>query len=141
MTPEITASVIAAFTALVAVIIGPFITLRASKNQLLGSMRQAWINSLRDTIAEFCAKAYVGHGNIGALLTQDDALRHSARLARMQHMQTTRELLTKIRLLLNPNEPDHKQLYRMAATTAPLRRGRSSLTLSICWRAQAEDRE
>jgi len=56
METEVITSIIAAITALVAVVIGPFIMIRAQKNQMLGPMRQAWINDLRDSVAEYLAR-------------------------------------------------------------------------------------
>ncbi|MDX2300878.1 MAG: hypothetical protein NW204_14240, partial [Xanthomonadaceae bacterium] len=107
------ASIIAAVTALVAVAIGPFLTIRASKTQMLGPMRQAWINSLRDTVVEFPAKVHIGALQSGALLSPDDTVRHLAELARVEHQQQTYQLKAKIALLVNPKEAEHGELMRL----------------------------
>ena len=59
-------SIIAAFTALVAVIVGPIVSFKIAKRQISASTvtisRQHWINDLRDAIADFNAKASMIYG-------------------------------------------------------------------------------
>lgn len=114
MAPEVIASIVAAITALVAVAVGPFLTIRASKTQMLGPMRQAWINSLRDTVAEFSASIHVGPYQVTALLAQDDSIRHTAEAEKHNRVQNTYRLKEKICLLINPKEEDHQELVRLA---------------------------
>ena len=114
---QVVASLIAAATALVAVIVGPFISFKASKRQMLGPMRQAWINSLRDTIAEYTSKIRLGMPQPSALLAPDDALRHQAQSERAEHLQSVLQLKAKIALLINPKEADHTELVRLAQVT------------------------
>lgn len=114
MQPEVIASIVSAVTALVAVIIGPFITLRASKNQLLGPMRQAWINDLRNAVAEFSARINLGYEAVASTFAHEDSVRHDAMTLRTQHIQSTYQLLAKIILLVNPKEPEHQELVRLA---------------------------
>lgn len=114
MAPEVIASIVAAVTALVAVIVGPFLTIRASKTQMLGPMRQAWINSLRDTVSEFSASIHVGSYQVSALLAQDDNIRHAAEAAKHDRVQKTYQLKEKICLLINPKEEEHQELVRLA---------------------------
>ena len=114
---QVVASVIAAATALVAVILGPFISFNASKRQMLGPMRQTWINSLRDTIAEYTAKIGMGVPQPSALLASDDDLRHKAQSERMEHLQTVLQLKAKIALLINPKEVDHQEIVRLTEVT------------------------
>lgn len=115
-TPEaqIVASIIASIIALVAVVIGPFITFRASKRQMLGPMRQVWINSLRDTVAEFSAKIRLGQPQVSALLASDDSLRHQAQMLLAGRRQEVVQLNARIVLLTNPQEADHRELVRLA---------------------------
>ena len=101
MAPQVIASIVAAFTALVAVAVGPFLTIRASKTQMLGPMRQAWINSLRDTIAEFSSSIYEGLYQVSALLAQDDNIRHTAEATKHDRVQKTYQLKEK-------NMPPHQ---------------------------------
>lgn len=114
MEPEVIASIIAAATALVAVVVGPLVTIRASKTQMLGPMRQAWINSLRDTVAEYSARIHAGKPQPTALLSPDDSVRHAAQVACAEHVQSTFQLQAKIILLINPNEVEHQELVRLA---------------------------
>jgi hypothetical protein len=109
--PEVVASIIAAATALVAVVIGPFVTMRASKNQMLGPMRQAWINDLRDTIAEFCSvvSSRLPTGSI----SPDDQLRRTAQQDIQAAISRVSQLQAKITLLINPKECDHMELVRL----------------------------
>lgn len=111
--PQVIASIVAAVTALVAVAIAPFVTIRASKRQMLGPMRQAWINSLRDTVAEYTAKIDTGIPQTGAVLATDDSLRHAAVMERLEHQQLVYQLKSKIVLLINPNESNHVELTRL----------------------------
>ncbi|MFZ3017944.1 MAG: hypothetical protein WA056_05770 [Gallionella sp.] len=114
MPAEVIASIIAAATALVAVVVGPFLTIRASKAQMLGPMRQAWINSLRDAVAEYAARIHAGQPEPSALLERDVATRHAAQIGRAEHVQSTYQLQAKIALLINPNESEHIELVRLA---------------------------
>jgi hypothetical protein len=114
MAPEVIASIIAAATALVAVIVGPLVTIRASKTQMLGPMRQAWINNLREAVAEYSARIHAGQPQSAALLSLHDSVRHAAEVVRAEHIQTTYQLQAKIILLINPNESDRQELVRLA---------------------------
>ena len=115
-------SLISACTALVASIVAPFVTLSVARRQfnatVLSANRQKWIESLRDLLAElislFVAALVVkskwkdtwnkGLGPLDA----DPAL--IAKLERIVLVEW------KIRLLINPAEPDHQQLYRAIDT-------------------------
>lgn len=110
---QVIASIIAAVTALVAVVVAPFVTLRATKSQMLGPMRQAWINSLRDTVAEYTARIDAGIPQTAAVLAPDDSLRHAAVMERMEHYQQVYQLKSKITLLINPKEANHIELVRL----------------------------
>lgn len=111
---QLAASLIAAATALLAVMVGPFISFRASKRQMLGPMRQAWINNLREAVAEYTAKIRLGMPQPSALLAPDDALRHQAQSERAAHLQSIIQLNAQISLLINPKEADHTELVRLA---------------------------
>ncbi len=79
---------------------------------MLGPMRQAWINSLRDTVSEFIASVYVGHLETG-VLSRDDQVREAATAARHAHFQKTVQLKEKIALLSNYKEREHQELVRL----------------------------
>jgi hypothetical protein len=97
--------------AVLAVFFGPLISLWLAKRQIASSaevankqiiapMRQAWINNLRDHVAELTGDALhyftAGHDFKG-----------------YQNLQRLTFLESKIQLMLNPNEPDHQRLEWM----------------------------
>ena len=109
-------SVISACTALVASIVGPIVTLAVARRQfnatVLSANRQKWIETLRDMIAELTSllvaalvvksqwkeKWDKGRGALNA---------DSALLEKLERIVLAQ---SKIRLLLNPTEPDHQRL-------------------------------
>lgn len=113
MQPEVLASIIAAATALVAVIVGPFLTSRASKNHMLGPMRQAWINSLRDTVAEFIAHVYIARSHVVASTTDPLEVKRAQEIEDRNRVQLAIQLKENISLLINPKETDHQELVRL----------------------------
>jgi hypothetical protein len=111
-------SLISACTALVASVVGPIVTLTVAKRQInanvLSANRQKWIDSLRDMLAELISLLVggwvitsrgteKGDGPLGAIAA-DRALEE--KLERIVLVQW------KIRLLINPSEPDHQELHR-----------------------------
>ncbi|HEU5395102.1 MAG TPA: hypothetical protein VFV36_09915, partial [Candidatus Methylomirabilis sp.] len=110
-------SFVASCTALVASIFGPLVTLTVARRQFAASVlsanRQRWIESLRDSIAEFISllitavvvkarwKEKWDKGR--SVLAAEPALMH--KVGRMVFVQS------KIRLLMNPTEADHQQLF------------------------------
>ncbi|MEZ0247348.1 MAG: hypothetical protein ACAH09_12000 [Methylophilaceae bacterium] len=113
MAPEVIASIIAASTALVAVVIGPFFMIRASKIQMLGPMRQTWINNLRDTVGEFVAHVYIARWHIVAATSAPDETRRTQEIEDRNRVQLAYQLKEKISLLINPKEEDHIELIRL----------------------------
>lgn len=97
-------AIISAFTALCAVLLGPLVAIRTANIQariaVLSNNRQVWINTLRDTLAEFSSTARV----LGLANEYSDALEKIQRLSFLEE---------KARLLLNPNEDDHKSLFKL----------------------------
>jgi len=101
-------SIIAAFTALVAVIVGPIVSFKIAKRQISASTvtisRQHWINDLRDAIADFNAKASMIYG----LKSNNYADEHS-----IPKIEELVQLNYKIELLINPNEEDHAKIVKI----------------------------
>jgi hypothetical protein len=111
-------SVISACTALVASVLGPAVTLAVAKRQVnanvLSANRQKWIESVRDLLAELISLFTLagvlratwkdgwaqGMGPVAA----DAALR--------EKLERLVLVTSKIRLMINPAEPDHQELYR-----------------------------
>src|SRR5262249_55058658 len=104
-------------------ILGPIVTLYVAKSQfnarVLSANRQKWIETLRDQIAELISllvavlvvkQQWKGRWNKGLeAVAADPTL--LAKLERIVLVQW------KIRLLLNPTEPDHQQLYELMEAT------------------------
>jgi hypothetical protein len=100
--------ILSLIVALLAVFVGPIISQQISRRQTLSSlevankqvvapMRQAWINSLRDLLAEF-AGATLHYWAAGYDLRVDAEY---LRLTLLEH---------KIRLMLNAKEEDHREV-------------------------------
>jgi hypothetical protein len=101
-------AMVAAVTALCAVILGPLVSMWAAAKQsrvaVLSANRQAWINSLRELLAE-CMST-------GALIHLADwSTRPQAEFE--QKMERLSFLISKIRLMLNPKEDDHERLTEL----------------------------
>jgi hypothetical protein len=111
-------SVVSACTALVATIAGPLVTLVVAKRQfnatVLSGNRQKWIESLRDLLAEMISLMVAiivvksnwpgkWNGGMDAIAANPELLGKLERVVQVQW---------KIRLLINPHEDDHQELYR-----------------------------
>lgn len=95
----------------IAVFVGPLISLRIARRQVMSSfevankqiiapMRQAWINDLRDLIAELTSSALYYY--VAGFEDRND--KEYQRLTHLEH---------KIQLMLNPKEEDHKKLEQL----------------------------
>jgi hypothetical protein len=144
---------LAAATALAAAVIGPLVTiyatnkqnqttLRVARDQISASTvsasRQKWIDSLRDTIAEFLAVA--GQQSYLALKDEGAAWADDASAQRVVLLRA------RIALLINPRETDHRELFQMVTELMSLvramrdpaaRRRSSELHHDITEKAQA----
>ena len=87
--------------ALAAVVVGPIMASRNSKREIIAPMRQAWINSLRDRLAEFMS--LLMHYAIGEASG-------TSRDFSSNDYKVIHKLQTSIELMLNPTEDDHKKL-------------------------------
>ena len=126
-------SFVSACTALAASIIGPIVTLRVARRQfnanVLSTNRQKWIETLRDMVAELISlivsalvirsawKIKWGKGR--GPLREDKAL-----LIKLERIVLVE---SKIRLLLNPTEADHQQLYQAIETSIKRLKAEESL--------------
>ena len=101
-------AVLSLIVAGVAVFVGPIISfivakrqiassLATSHKQIIAPMRQAWINSLRDLLAEFTSKAL--HYHVAGFEERKDS--------EYQHLTL---LEHRTQLMLNPAEDDHIEL-------------------------------
>jgi hypothetical protein len=95
-----TIALISAVTALCAVILAPLVSMWSADKQarvsVLSTNRQAWINALRDTIAEF--------SSIGWMISLHRDTELVVKSERLFYLED------KIHLMLNPTEAEHQQL-------------------------------
>lgn len=100
--------------AALAVFFGPFITMKISRRQfelsrriadkqIVAPMRQAWINDLREKIAELSSSALHYWNKDWSSIPDSDERKDTEqkRLTQLEH---------EIELLINPSEADHKEL-------------------------------
>jgi hypothetical protein len=110
-------SLVSACTALVASILGPFVTVAVAKRQIAASVistnRHKWIGELRDMVAELISlisavvivrSRWKGPWNRGLAAIEEDS-RLIEKFERIMLVQW------KIRLLLNPNEGQDMELH------------------------------
>lgn len=115
-----TIPILSLLVAILAIIVGPLISwiiarrqieasIRNIKQQVLGPMRQAWINNLREMIAEVTSNC-LHYWQTGTFEDLDND--QYKRITDIEH---------KIRLMINPKEPNHtkllKSIGKMVATT------------------------
>ena len=107
MTNPTTAEIISLMSmlvALVALVVGPIVTLRVAKRQIVSPIRQKWIDELRQLMSEYlseCQGAIVFDEGKGLLNVDNADKEIFLRLLFLEH---------KLGLMLNPQETDHVQL-------------------------------
>ncbi len=115
-----TIALVAAVTALCSVLLGPLVSLWVAQKQasvsVLSANRQAWINTLRDQIAEFLSILAVIHAGEWGQRTEKEYDEELKRLIL---------LVSKIKLMLNPKEEDHKRLSSLLSQAAQTVRARA----------------
>ncbi len=92
-------SFLAMLVSLVAVIIGPIVTFKVAKRQIVSPIRQKWIDELRELISEYlseCEKLLV--------LGEDGLLNKEKTYTRLLYLEQ------KLKLMLNPKEERHIEL-------------------------------
>lgn len=105
--PNIQASDIVSFLAmlvsLAAVVIGPIVTFKVAKRQIVSPIRQKWIDELRELISEYLSECerLIALGEDGILNKEDTDKSTFKRLLYLQQ---------KLKLMLNPNELKHTEL-------------------------------
>ena len=102
-------AVVSAITALVAVIVGPIITLLVARKQINASVlsgnRQQWINRLRDELASLVAIVHhLPSAHANESISTDAAIEKYGEF--VEKAQT-------VKLLINPKEPDHTNLVKL----------------------------
>lgn len=103
-------SLLAMLVSLAAVIVGPIVTFKVAKRQIVSPIRQKWIDELRELISEFlseCEKLLV-LGRDGILNQEEVDEKIFARLLYLER---------KLELMLNPNEGKHNELLEIVKKT------------------------
>ncbi|NQU44995.1 hypothetical protein HQ520_17045 [bacterium] len=130
-----TIPILSLIVAALAVFIGPIISfivakrqitssLAATQKQITAPMRQAWINSLRDLLADLASRAL--HYYCAGYEDRDDA--------EYQHITL---LEHRVQLMLNPNEEDHATLAELTGLMIrALERGREGRESFPCYHTQ-----
>jgi hypothetical protein len=109
---SIDSGIVSAITALVVVIVSPLISIYVAKKQInstvLSANRQAWINCLRNELAELVTIVrHVPPAYAANSITNPEAI--------SKHGELT-EKIELVKLLINPNEPDHQELVRLISS-------------------------
>jgi hypothetical protein len=109
---DINLAMVSAITALFAVIFGPLISIYITNKQInstvLSANRQAWINCLRNELAELVTIVrHVPPAYAANSITTPEAI--------SKHGELT-EKIELVKLLINPNEPDHQELVRLISS-------------------------
>ena len=113
MQTEVVASIIAAVTALVAVVASPILAARTGKNQMIGPMRQAWINDLRDNLSLYISRLSINRWH-GAPSGQESSVEYERKEAEdILRIKEAVRLREKLLLLLNPGEQEHIDLAKL----------------------------
>ena len=90
-------SILSAFTALFAVLVGPWLQFRASRRTIVSGYRQQWIDSLRNEFAKFQA----GVAMFGTSFSESGDVKRTV------------ESSNRINLMLNHDEPLHREFYQL----------------------------
>jgi hypothetical protein len=106
-----------------AVFVGPIISARIAKRQIVAPLRQEWTNSLRKLIAEICSRG-ADYRHIGAESPLDNELR------------TIFALSIEIELFLDPADKSHKKLLGEIQNMVMLLKGTLPDDDSKFWKAR-----
>lgn len=103
-----TAEWLSALTALVAVVVGPFVSVYITKRQIqmsaVSSSCVEWIKQLRDLVAELLAEYR---------FVDFDSVPGQTPKVLKATLQRLFRIETQIKLMLNPDETEHKELMRV----------------------------
>ncbi len=98
---------IEAIIALLAVLVGPAVAIIVAKLQIKASLvsanRQAWINDLRRTLADYMGKQVVWSH-------RENPVSEAERHVYVTELEQLQSLLSRAEMLLNPDERGHQEL-------------------------------
>lgn len=108
--------------ALTAVIVGPIVSFKLARSQLISPIRQKWIDDLRELMSTLLSKC-----RAAVILNEGGGLLER----RKPNEELFGEILfleQKLQLMLNPNETDHQQLIEhVRQITDTVQHGASNL--------------
>ncbi|EHT4943367.1 hypothetical protein KX909_004238 [Vibrio vulnificus] len=99
--------------AFLALFVAPIVNARISKRQVIAPMRQAWINSIRDKLAEILSIVSVDRFNICPSVDASHEIKdrcHSEDRLRYERLMF---LVSSIELHINARESDHQCLVKL----------------------------
>lgn len=97
-----TIAILALIVSVGAVIVGPLVSARVTRNEMLGQMRQQWINELRIQLSQI-----LGNSSALRVLVKSKNKDENQKLNLATNLPTQ---LNQITLMLNPKETHHKEL-------------------------------
>jgi hypothetical protein len=111
---NINPEMVTAITALVAVVVGPLLSIYVARKQInteaLSKNRQEWINKLRNELAELITIVmHVPPAYAANSINNQEAI--------AKHGELT-EKVELVKLLLNPKESDHQELVRLITSAS-----------------------
>lgn len=106
-------SLVSVATALTASLFGPLVALYVARAQIRATVRSAnrqrWIDEFRDTVAAFCGQVAAATQLRDTLLAEG-RVRVQAGGDGLERFERVVATSAKIRLLVNPTDPDHRNL-------------------------------
>lgn len=131
MHPDFPAQALAAVATLVAALIAgaiAFVNLTLTKELKTSEFRQSWIDGLREDLAKFlgAARAFARAVEVVHTFGPDykdkvPLLISDEKIGELRYQAA--EMLSKIRLRLNPDEPEHEELLRLLVKAVTIQNG------------------
>lgn len=131
MQPDFPAQALAAVATLVAALIAgaiAFVNLTLTKELKTSEFRQSWIDGLREDLAKFlgAARAFARAVEVVHTFGPDykdkvPLLISDEKIGELRYQAA--EMLSKIRLRLNPDEPEHEELLRLLVKAVTIQNG------------------
>ena len=102
--------------AFLALFIAPFVNARISKRQVIAPMRQAWINALRDKVAEFVSIISINRLHICPSESDSPERKIEAHKEDQQRYERLKFLVASVELHINSSETDHTKLVEQLSS-------------------------
>lgn len=96
--------------AFLALFVAPIVNARISRRQVIAPMRQAWINTLRDEIAEFVSVVSIERMHICPSDDDEESFKREAHREDRSRYERLKLIAAGVELHINPKEEDHRNL-------------------------------